>query len=173
MQAVTRTGTLTLAALAVAAFVVPVTAGAATGATDDAAAVASHKNNKLVVCISGLRGREAQIELSNSRTFRSKDNDGGCTTFRDLRSGTYRIEIDAPRGCDDASGRVRIGGGTSRISFDADCRSNRHDDDFDDDDFYVTTREDCEDNGDDVIRTINDGADSSDEDDDLVVCRED
>lgn len=173
MQVVTHNRTLALAALGVAAFAVPITAGAATAAPQDTVSVADRRDNTLKVCISGLGGREAEIEVSGEGTFRSKDNDGGCTSFRDLRNGTYRIEISTPRRCDDAKGKFRIrGGGTFRVNFDADCNGrDRDDDDFNgDDEFYVATREDCKDNGDDPVRTLRE---RNNRRNDVVLCRED
>ncbi|MGQ0624905.1 MAG: hypothetical protein ACT4PP_09720 [Sporichthyaceae bacterium] len=167
----TRTPALALAALGVAALAVPLTAGGAFAAHQGNAVAADHDENTLRVCISGLKNNDAEIEVRGEGISRSKDNDGGCTSFRNLENGTYRVEISTPRRCDDARGKFRIrGGGTFTIRFDADCSGRDRDDDFDEDDFYVTTREQCKDNGDDVVRTLRE---RRDRDDDVVLCRED
>jgi hypothetical protein len=88
------------------------------------------------VCVSGLDGRDADVEVNRSGPggahYREADP---CHTFRGLRTGTYLIDIDLPRGfrTDDDDRWIRLSSHEfDTVWFDAD-RKKRYDRDDDHD----------------------------------------
>jgi hypothetical protein len=120
MRNSTRAAALAVSALALGSLAVPAASAASTGT--------------IRVCISGLEGRDAGVEVNRvgpgGRHIREADP---CHTFSGLRSGSYYIDIDPPPGfhMGDDDRRIYLGGGefqTLRLDVD---RRDRHEGDRD------------------------------------------
>jgi hypothetical protein len=83
------------------------------------------RRGSITVCVSDTNGRDVDVELRGNGVNRDRDVNR-CTTFSNLRSGSYRVSLDAPRRCDDDSSRVYLSRGEREfVRLDANCPDRR------------------------------------------------